>query len=103
MPDEKVETKKTAETRLTGLDADASALQKLGKVLGAAVKSRAFGRPDFAKQIREASKLAAQINWPEVKENIEKEASAVRAMGEANLLGRREKLLQSASAAQWHA
>lgn len=103
MPDEKPEAKKTTETHLTGLDADASALQKLSKVLGAAVKSRAFGKPTFAKQIEEASKLAGQINWAEVKGNIEREASAVREKDEANLRGRREKLHQAAHAEKWPA
>jgi hypothetical protein len=100
MPDENAETMKTDEMKLPGLEADASALQRLGKLLVAAAKSRAFGRADFSKQIEEASKLAGQINWTEVKANIEKEASVMRAKDEANLSGRREKLHQAASAAQ---
>ena len=101
MPDDQFETKKPIAPKAMGLDADASALQKLGKALSAAVKSRAFGRPDFAKHIVEASKLAGQINWSEVKGNIEREASAEREKEEVNLRTRREKLLQAASAANW--
>lgn len=101
MPDDQIETKRPNAPKAMGLDADASALQKLGKALSAAVKSRAFGRPDFAKHIMEASKLAGQINWLEVKENIERVASAEREKEEVNLRTRREKLLQAASAANW--
>ncbi len=103
MPDDNVEAKEPTKTKLTSLEADAGALQKLSKVLGAAVKARAFGRSDFSKNIEEANKLAAQINWAEVRGSIEREASAVREKDEANLLGRREKLHQAAGAARWHA
>ena len=101
MPDENTETMKTGEMKLPGLEADASALQKLGKLLVAAAKSRAFGRPEYAKQIEEASKLAGQIQWPEVKANIDREASVVRERNEANLSSRREHLLQAAIASKW--
>lgn len=101
MADDKADTSGTTGMQYPGLEADASILGKLGKTLAAAVKSRAFGRPEFAKQIEEASKLAGQINWNEVKANIDREASAVRTRNEANLSSRREKLLQAASAAKW--
>lgn len=103
MADDNTPTHRTPERQLPGLDADASLLNKLAKALAAAVKSRAFERPEYAKQIEEASKLAGQINWNDVKANIDREASVVRERNEANLTSRREKLLQAASAAQWAA
>ena len=103
MADTRLDGEKTDETRLTGLDADAGAIQRLGKVLVAAVKSRAFGRTDYAKQIEEASRLASQIDWAALKGTIEREASEVRERMETNLQSRREKLHQAAGAGQWHA
>jgi hypothetical protein len=101
MADDNATTSKTNEMISPGLEADASLLGKLAKALAAAVKSRAFGRAEYAKQIEAASKLAGQINWPEVKANLDREAGVVRERNEANLGSRREKLLQAASAAQW--
>lgn len=101
MADTKSDEKK--ETRLTGLDADANAVQRLGKVLVAAVKSRAFGKPEYRKQIEEASRLASQIDWSGLKAAIELEAAEVREREETGLQTRREKLHQSASAGQWQA
>lgn len=89
------------EMQFPGWEADARVLVKLAKALSAAVKSKAIGKPDFAKQIEEASKLASQINWSEVRANIEREANGERERNEANLSGRREKLLQAATAARW--
>lgn len=103
MADSNLEGKKPAETRLTGLDADASAVEKLGKALMAAVKSRAFGRPEYGKQIEEARRLANQVDWEGLKDTIEREAGEVREREETGLRSRREKLLQAASAAQWQA
>jgi hypothetical protein len=103
MADSKLDGKKEGESRLAGMDAEANAVQRLGKVLVAAVKSRAFGRPDYAKQIEEASRLANQIDWMALKGTIEREASEVRERVETSLRSRREKLHQAAGAAQWHA
>jgi len=103
MTEEKLESKKPSEAKLPGLAADGNALERLGKLLISAVKSQAFGRSDYAKKIEDASRLAAQINWAEVKAAIEKEAGAVREKEEANLLGRREKLNHAAIAAKWQA
>jgi hypothetical protein len=101
MSDKKLEGK--GEAGLSGLDADANVVQRLGKVLVAAAKSRAFGRPEYAKQIEEASRLANQVDWAALKGNIEREAGEFRERVETNLRSRREKLHQAASAAQWHA
>ena len=103
MADGNLDAQKAAEARPTGLDADANAVQRLGKLLVAAVKSRAFGRPDYAKQIEEASRLANQIDWAALKSTIARQAAEVREREETSLRSRREKLHQAAGAAQWHA
>ena len=82
------------------LEAGAAALQKLCKVLGTAIKSRAFERPEFAKQIEEASKLANQVDWVALKAAIDAEAKAYRQKNDANLQVRREKFQQAALAAK---
>lgn len=99
MADEKLS--KSAELLFQGWENDAQLIGKLAKVLSAAVKSKAIGKPEFAEQIEEANKLAAQINWTEVRANIEREAIGERERNQANLNGRREKLLQAAAAARW--
>jgi hypothetical protein len=101
MADEKAASSKPTELMFPGWESDARQLGKLAKVLSAAVKSKAIGKPEFAKQIEEANRLAAQINWAEVRGNIEREAKGEQERIEANLGGRREKLLQAASAAKW--
>jgi len=103
MAESKLDGKKEGEGRVTGLDADANAVQRLGKVLVTAVKSRAFGRPDYAKQIEEASRLANEIDWVGLRTTLEREAGEVRERVETNLRSRREKLHQAAGAGQWHA
>src|SRR5438046_6334415 len=99
MPDNEAEAKRTGEATTSGLEANASMLQKLGKLLAAAVKSRAFGRPDFVKQIEEGAKMARLINWTEVLASIEQEAGGVREQLDTHLRERREKLHQSATTA----
>jgi len=103
MPEANTEGTPAAERSQAGLENAASILQKLGKLLGAAVKSHAFGRTDYAKQIEEANRLAGQLDWKTFKTNLEQEASTVRDKEDSNLRSRREKLHQSAHAAQWHA
>ncbi|MBM4257412.1 MAG: hypothetical protein FJ147_16145 [Deltaproteobacteria bacterium] len=100
MANKKSESSKTAEMMFPGWENDARQIEKLAKALSAAVKSKAIGKPDFAKQIEEANRLAAQINWTEVRGNIEREAKGERDRNEANLGSRREKLLQAATAAR---
>ena len=100
MPDENSTTLNPAETQGLGLEAGAAILQKLCKVLGTAIKSQAFGRPEFAKEIQEANKLAGQVDWPALKSAIETEAKASREQNDANLQMRREKLHQTALAAK---
>jgi hypothetical protein len=100
MADDKTTSGKTAELMFPGWENDARLIGKLAKVLSAAVKSKAIGKPDFAKQIEEANRLAAQVNWAEVRGNIEREAKGERERSEANLGSRREKLLQAATAAR---
>ena len=99
MPAENIETPKSAEVTGPALEAAAANLQKLCKILGTAIKSRAFGKPEYAKQIEEASKLASQIDWAALKTAIETEAKVYRERHNANLQVRREKLHQSAFAA----
>lgn len=101
MADEKAVTSRPMDVQFAGWENDARVLAKLAKSLSAAVKSKAFGKPEFAQQIEEASKLANRINWNEVRANIEREANRERVLSEANLSGRREKLLQAATAAGW--
>lgn len=101
MADEDAVTNETPEMPFSGWEDDSRILAKLGKILAAAVKSKAIGKPEFAQQIEEASKLVNQINWNEVRANIEREATSERQRSEANLNRRREKLLQTASAAGW--
>lgn len=99
MPDRNSESNN--EARSGGLDAEANAVLRLGKVLVAAVKSRASGRPDFVKRIEEAIRLANQIDWATLKANIVREAAEVQERVETNLRSRREKLHQVAGMAQW--
>lgn len=101
MADEDAVTNETPEMPLSGWEDDSRILVKLGKILAAAVKSKAIGKPEFAQQIEEASKLVNQINWNEVRANIEREATSERQRNEVNLTRRREKLLHTASAAGW--
>lgn len=99
MPDETNATPSPGEAKASSLEAEAAVLQKLSKILGTAIKSRAFGKPGFAKEIQEASKLAAQIDWPGLKAAIDAEAKASREQNDANLQVRREKLQRAALAA----
>jgi hypothetical protein len=96
MADDKAVAKNATEVKGMGLEASVAILQKLGKSLGAAVKSRALGKPDFGKQIEEAYKLAGQFDWAALKATIETEAKAVREQQDANLQARREKLHHAA-------
>lgn len=100
MPDENNATPNPAEAHGPGLETGAATLQKLCKILGTAIKSRAFGKPEFAKEIQEASKLASQIDWAALKSAIDTEAKASREQNDANLQVRREKLQQAALAAK---
>lgn len=100
MADDKTASNKPAEMLFPGWENDARLIGKLAKVLAAAVKSKAIGKPDFAKEIEEANRLVAQIKWSEVRANIEREAKGERERNEANLGNRREKLLQAATAAR---
>jgi hypothetical protein len=101
MSDTTKQSNETKESNFSGLEAEASMLQKLAKALKEAAKSEAFGRPEFGKQIEEASRLAERINWPELKATIAKHSAAALERDEENLRGRREKLMQAATAAKW--
>jgi hypothetical protein len=101
MSDEKQETDKASLAVPMGLETDAAALLKLGKVLSNAAKARAFGRSDYPKLIEEAARLAAQVNWTGLTNAIEREVAVTLQAEETNLSSRREKLLQTAAAAQW--
>jgi hypothetical protein len=100
MSDENNAASNPGEGHGSGLEAGAATLQKLCKVLGTAIKSRAFGKPQFAKEIQEASKLAAQVDWAGLKRAIDAEAKTSREQSDANLQVRREKLQQAAQAAK---
>jgi len=100
MSDERTAAINTADAKNAGLEASSALLQKFAKSVGTAVKSRAFGKPDFAKHIEEASKLAGQIDWDALKSAIETAAKAGRELDDANLQARREKLNQAALAAK---
>src|ERR1043166_8604141 len=78
MPDENAPLRNSPEVKDSGLEAGAATLQKLCKVLGTAIKSRAFGKPEFGREIQEASKLAGQVDWVALKSAIESEAKACR-------------------------
>src|SRR5581483_5519451 len=99
MPDENNAIPNSAQAPGQGLEAGAATLQKLCKILGTAIKSRAFGRPEFAREIQEASKLAEQMDWASLKSAIDSEAKVSREQNDANLQVRREKLQQTALAA----
>src|SRR5205823_8731136 len=98
--DENAPLANSPEVKDAGLEAGAATLQKLCKVLGTAIKSRAFGKPEFAREIQEASKLAGQLDWAALKSAIESDAKASREQNDANLQVRREKLQQTALAAK---
>ena len=85
MEDSNLEGKKPDETCGSRLDADANAIQRLGKVLVAAVKSRAFGRPEYGNQIEDARRIASQIDWEGLKATIERKAGEVREREETGL------------------
>lgn len=96
MSDENTAISNGSDANGAGLESGAATLQKLCKVLGTAIKSRAFGKPEFAKEIQEASRLAGQFDWATLKTAIEIEAKASREQNEANLQMRRERLHQAA-------
>lgn len=100
MPDDNNAAPNPARAQSPDLEAGAATLQKLCKILGTAIKSRAFGKPEFAKEIQEASKLAGQVDWAALKSAIDTEAKASREQNDANLQVRREKLQQTALAAK---
>lgn len=100
MPDENNPSPDAAGQKAQDLEAGAATLQKLCKILGTAIKSRAFGKPQYAKEIQEASKLAAQVDWATLKSAIDAEAKSSREQNDANLQVRREKLQQAALAAK---
>ncbi|NLH74687.1 MAG: hypothetical protein GX456_16690 [Verrucomicrobia bacterium] len=100
MPGHEINADKLAGGQSAVLNTAAVALQKLGRMLAAAMKAQALGEPDFGKRIEEVNKLVAQIDWADIKAKVEKEVRTVLEKHQASLQARREKLHQAAKSAQ---
>ena len=70
MADKTTASSKTEEVQSAGWEKDAHLIGKLAKALSAAVRSKAFGKPEFAQQTEETNILAAHINCNEARVDI---------------------------------
>ncbi len=77
----------------------AAHLKRLVGTLSNAAKTRREGKPDAARKLEEAARLAGQFNWPKFVDELKRACDEALAQREASLQSRREKLLQAARAA----
>jgi len=77
----------------------AAHLKKLVGTLADEAKARGQGKPDAARKLEEAARLAGQFDWPKFIEALKRACDEDRAQREVSLQSRREKLLQAARAA----